>query len=182
MASLRKAGAYSKKYARPYTRVSKKRTKNFIKTTPQKKVVKFHMGNVKSFRQGKFDTIVKIISNEKIQIRDNAIESARQTITRGLEKQIPGQFYFHVKIFPHHILRENKMLTGAGSDRMQTGMQKSFGKTIGRAAMVKPNQEIFIIATSGEKQIKAVKNVLSTVKSKLPCKVKINIEKVKKKK
>jgi len=178
MASLRKAGAYSKKYARPYTRVSKKRTKNFIKTTPMKKTVKFHMGNIKDYGKGKFDILVKVISKEQIQIRDNAIESTRQTITRHLEKAIPGQFYFEIKIFPHHILRENKMLTGAGSDRMQTGMQKSFGKAIGRAALVKPGQMIFFVATSGQKQLKAVKEALSSVKPKLPCKIGVVIEQV----
>ena len=179
MASLRKAGAYSKKYTRPYTRVSKKRTKNFIKTTPQKKTVKFHMGNVNDYKKGKFDTLVKIISREQVQIRDNAIESARQTITRNLEKTIPGQFYFEIKIVPHHILRENKMLTGAGSDRMQTGMQRSFGKTTGRAALVKENQLLFFLAVSGQKQLRVVKETLSSVKSKLPCRVGVVIEKIK---
>ena len=47
MVALRKAGSYSKRYARPYTRVSKKRTQNFIKSTPQSKVVKFNIGNKK---------------------------------------------------------------------------------------------------------------------------------------
>jgi len=180
MASLRKAGAYSKKYARPYTRVSKKRTKNFIKTTPQKKIAKFHMGNLKAHKAGKFKTTVKVISGEKVQIRDNALEATRQTVHRNLEKQIPGQFYLEIKVFPHHILRENKMLTGAGSDRMQTGMQKSFGKTIGRAALVKPNQVIFTIETTDEKQIKIIRKVLNSIKSKLPCKVKISVEQTKK--
>ena len=120
MANLRKAGAYSKKYARPYTRKSKKRTKSFIKAVPQLKIAKFTMGNTKARKLGKFDTIIKIISAEQVQIRDNALEAARQTISRNLEKQIQGQYYIELKVYPHHILRENKMLTGAGSDRMQT--------------------------------------------------------------
>jgi len=179
MASLRKAGAYSKKYARPYTRVSKKRTKNFIKTTPQKKTVKFNMGNMKDFQKNKHDTMLKVISKQPIQIRDNAIEASRTTITRALDKQIPGQYYFEIRIFPHHILRENKMLTGAGSDRMQTGMQKSFGKSMGRAALVKKDQVIFFFTTSGEKNVNIIKERLRIMKSKLPCKTQILIEKIK---
>ena len=57
-------------------------------------------------------------------------------------------------------------------------MQKSFGKAIGRAALVKPNQVIFYIETSGEKQIKAIRKTLATIKSKLPCKIKVLVEKV----
>jgi len=176
MAALRKAGAYSKKYARPYTRISKKRTQNFIKSTPFSKIVKFNMGKVKKFQDDEFDTIVKVIAAERVQIRDNALESLRQTILRNIEKEFAGQFYFEIRVYPHHILRENKMLTGAGSDRMQTGMQKSFGKVIGRAAMVKKDQEIALIAISGDKQLRHLRKVLKTVKPKLPCKVRISVQ------
>ncbi|MEM4625748.1 MAG: hypothetical protein QXJ28_03230, partial [Candidatus Pacearchaeota archaeon] len=64
MASLRKAGAYSKKYARPYTRVSKKRTKNFIKAAPQPKINKFNMGLKKMFEEKKFDTVIRVLNAE----------------------------------------------------------------------------------------------------------------------
>ena len=43
MAGLRKARAYSKKRVVPYTRISKKKSKSFIKTVPQQKIVKFSM-------------------------------------------------------------------------------------------------------------------------------------------
>ncbi len=173
MVTLRKAGSYSKRYARPYTRVSKKRTQNFIKSTPQSKVVKFNMGNVKGYSENKFNTIISLSSEERIQIRDNALEATRQAVARELDKNIPGQYYFEVRVYPHHIQRENKMLTGAGADRMQTGMTQSFGKSVGRAALVKKGQEIFLIATSGDKQIRFSRATLNSVKAKLPCKVKI---------
>ena len=48
MVAIRKAGAYSKKYARPYTRVSKKKSKSFIKAVPQSKIVKFTLAGVAS--------------------------------------------------------------------------------------------------------------------------------------
>lgn len=179
MANLRKGSAYSKKYARPYTRVSKKRTKNFIKSTPASKIIKFKMGDINKFQNNEFNTLIKIIAGEQIQIRDNALESLRQTVLRNIEKELAGQFYFEIRVYPHHILRENKMLTGAGSDRMQTGMQKSFGKTIGRAAMVKKEQEIAVIAVSGDKALKHLRKVVKIIKPKLPCKVKIVVNKKK---
>lgn len=179
MVTLRKAGAYSKRYARPYTRISKKRTKNFIKASPGNKISKFNMGPKRSYDENKYDTVIRVINQEKgiVQIRDNALEAARQSISRNLEKAIPGQFYFEVRVYPHHILRENKMLTGAGADRMQTGMSKAFGKTIGRAAMVKPNQEIYLIAVSGEKATQTVREMINIIKAKLPCKTKTLVEK-----
>jgi large subunit ribosomal protein L10e len=176
MASLRKASAYSKKHARPNTRTSKKRSKAFIKTIPPIKVVKFNMGKKKKYDDNEFDVILRLISEEKVQIRDNAIEAARQSITRKLEKELPGNFYFEIRVYPHHILRENKMLTGAGADRMQSGMKHSFGKAGGRAAMIDPGKDIFLIATSGEKGIKIVRTALKAIRAKLPCKTKIQIE------
>ena len=105
MAGLRKAGAYSKRYARPYTRKSKKRSKSYIKTVPVSKVVKLKMGDLKGFEKGKFPTILKILTKEKCQIRDNSIEAVRQFLNRFLTETCVKDFYFEVKIYPHHILR-----------------------------------------------------------------------------
>lgn len=179
MVTIRKAGSYSKMYARPYTRVSKKRTKNFIKAAPSNKVSKFNMGIKKTFDENKYNAVIRVLSMHNVQIRDNALEAARQTISRHLEEKIPGLYYFEVRVYPHHILRENKMLTGAGADRMQTGMTQSFGKTTGRAALVKPGQEIYLIATSGDKQIRIVREVIDIAKAKLPCKTKVVVETIK---
>ena len=44
MASLRKANAYSKRIVVPFTRVSKRRQKSYIKVVPPQKIVKFTMG------------------------------------------------------------------------------------------------------------------------------------------
>ena len=177
MATLRKAGAYSKKYTRPNTRISKKKSKAFIKTVPQLKVVKFNIGKKEKYDSGEFDTELSIISLEKIQIRDNAIESARQFLNRKLEKAMPGNFYLEIRVFPHHILRENKMITGAGADRMQSGMKHSFGRVAGRAAILTPGKDIFLIATNGDKNMRIVKANLTSIKSKLPCKTQILVKK-----
>jgi len=135
------------------------------------------MGKLKLFREGKLNFEIRLLSKEKVQLRDNSLEACRQFINGQLEKNMKDQFYFEVKPFPHHILRENKMLTGAGSDRMQTGMQLSFGKTVGRAALIKPNQEIFFIATNNRKNSQFVQHILQKIKSKLPCKSRIVSEK-----
>ncbi len=170
---LRKAASYSKKHVRPYTRNSKVKSKAYIKTIPPKKIVKYSMGNEVAFREGKLPFVIEVISDEKVQIRDNAIESCRQYINKRMDKSFLGQYYFTIHSHPHHIQRENKMLTGAGSDRMQTGMQLSFGKAIGRAAIVRKGDPIFILAVANQKAMQETRKILVIIKSKLPCKTRI---------
>ncbi len=178
MASLRKATSYSKKTARPYTRKSRSKSKSYIKVIPHNKVVKYNLGNVQAFNEGKFKYHIKFISEERVQIRDNAIESGRLILNKHLEKKLPKQFYFQIKIFPHHILRNNKTAAGAGADRLSSGMKHSFGVTEGRAAMVAPGKEIFFVATETEQGARIARDTLSMVKAKMPCKTKIILEKV----
>ena len=176
--ALRKAGAYSKRYARPYTRKSKVKSKSYIKMVPPQKIVKFFMGNREAFEQGRLPILLRIVSEEQIQIRDNALEACRQYVNKQLENTFGNQFYFLVKVVPHHILRENKMLTGAGADRMQTGMQLSFGKAIGRAALVPPGKEIFTIAVETEKAASEARKILEKIRAKLPGKMRITTQKI----
>src|SRR3989344_44610 len=108
MPALRKASSYSKKIVRPFTRKASSRKKAYIKAVPQNKIVKFNMGNIKDFNQGKHKFVVRYVSEEKVQIRDNALESCRMLLNKLLDTGIPGQYYFAVKVYPHHVLRENK--------------------------------------------------------------------------
>ena len=176
MASLRKASAYSKKKVVPYTRVSKKKSKSFIKTVPQQKIVKFKMGNEQMFDGGKLPHTLKVISTEKVQISHNALEACRQFINKKLDKEFTGQYLLKIIPFPHHIQRENKMLTGAGADRMQTGMQLAFGRASGKSAILKTGSGIFFIAVSNPKAEIFARKVLKQVKSKLPGKTRILTE------
>ena len=171
--ALRKGSAYSKRYARPYTRVSKKRTKSYIKTVPNSRIVKFKMGDQKGYDNGEYPVQLHMISKENCQIRDNSIEAIRQYLNRFLQIKVGKEFYLEVKIFPHHILRENKMLTGAGADRMQTGMSRAFGKTMGRAALIKPNQTLFIIGVKTKKAEIEARKLIKSIKARLACKTSI---------
>ncbi len=59
-------------------------------------------------------------------------------------------YKFKIKVYPHHHIRENPLASGAGADRMSTGMKKSFGKVIGLAARVKEGQEVMEVHTKPE--------------------------------
>jgi len=176
MAGLRKASAYSKKKVVPYTRVSKKRQKSFIKTVPQQKIVKFTMGKEPLFNNGKLAHCLTLIATEKVQIRHNAFEACRQFINKKLDKELSGQYLFKVIPFPHHIQRENRMLTTPGADRMQTGMQLAYGKAVGKAAILKPNGRIFFVAVANPRAVSVARKILKQVKSKVPCKTKVLYE------
>jgi len=171
MAGLRKASAYTKRIARPFTRKSKVRKKSYIKTVPNTRIVKYKMGDIKGYDSKKFPISIAIVSKEQVQVRDNSLEAVRQFLNRFLQIKIGKEFYLEVKVFPHHILRENKMLTGAGADRMQTGMSRAFGKTIGRAALVKPGQILYIIGVKTQLEEVEARKLIKAVKARLPCKV-----------
>lgn len=177
MATLRKARAYSKKKVVPFTRVSKKRSKSFIKTVPPQKIVKFTMGNTELYNKGKLSYGLKVVMDEKCQIRHNSMEACRQYLNKKLTKDLSGIFILKIIPFPHHIQRENKMLTGAGADRMQTGMQLSFGKSSGKAAIVNKGDSVFYIAVADEKAVAYVRKLIKQIKPKLPCKIKVLYEK-----
>jgi len=167
--ALRKAAAYTHRYARPYTRKSKKKGKNYIKMYPPSKIVKMDMGDVSGFNSGRFPVMFQLISNQSIQIRDTALEAARQVVVKNLESNILGQFCAFLKKHPHHVLREHAMLTGAGADRMSKGMSLSYGTSKGRAAMVKAGEEIFTISVlNNEKAKRVARETLMMVKPKLP--------------
>lgn len=167
--ALRKGCAYSKKYTVPYTRKSKKKSKSYIKTVPNSRIVKFKMGDIKGYENGEYPIIIKVLSKERCQIRDNSIEAVRQYFNRFIQIKLGKEFYLEVKIYPHHIQRENKMLTGAGADRMQTGMARSFGKTVGRAALVKPNQVLYILGVKTPKQEAEARKLIKSTKARIPC-------------
>lgn len=165
MAKLRKGVSY-RKLERPYTRRSKFKGKAYVKCGIVSKVVRYEMGEAN--RQD-FPLTLNLVAGDALQIRHNSIEAARQTSNRLLEKVL-GKTGYHmrVRVYPHHVLRENPLAAGAGADRMSTGMAHSYGKPIGLAARVKKGQVIIQVDT--EKQhIPLVKQALRRAKCKVAC-------------
>jgi large subunit ribosomal protein L10e len=177
MVALRKANSYSKRIVVPFTRVSKRRQKSYIKVVPPQKIVKFTMGDAKGFDAGKYPIILRVLSKQDVQVRHNSLEACRQYVNKQLEKGSAGQYIFKIVPFPHHIQREHRMLTGAGADRMSSGMQLSFGKSMGKAAILKKDDELFFFAVNSEKNAALVRKLVKQVKSKLPCTIRIVDEK-----
>jgi large subunit ribosomal protein L10e len=94
-----------------------------------------------------------------------------------LEKKLgKNGFFMQLRMFPHHILRENPLASGAGADRMSTGMARSYGKTIGIAAQVTKGKILFVVSVE-EKDIEIGKKALLRAQYKLPCHCKIVMKK-----
>ncbi len=150
----------------PYTR------KEYIKSQPPVLIPKFDLGNPR----GDFPFTLRLVIEKPGQIRANALEAARQHANRYMSKKV-GEQNYHMRIvtFPHHILRENKMMAMAGADRLQDGMRLSFGTPIGRAARVRRGQTIIFIRVRPE-HIEYAKEALRRAASKIPLPSRIIIE------
>ena len=170
MAKLRKFAAYQK-LERPYTRVSKYTTKNFVRGGfPHMNVIKFDMGDPSK----EFDTVIQLKSTRAMNIRSNALESSRMTSNRLLERTLgKKEYHLRIKVYPHHVLRENALASGAGADRLSTGMKKSYGKSIGCAARVKEGQ-VLVEVRVNKANTKVGKEAMSRASKKFPCRCKIN--------
>ncbi len=172
MAKLRRASCYTK-VKRPYTRKSRKREKSYVRGAPYSKIVKFDLGN----KQADFPYRVKLISKEDVQVRHNALEASRVSVNRILVRKAgKNNYYFKIKTYPHHVLRENPIAAGAGADRFQTGMSHSFGKPIGLAAQISKGQEVMIVDVD-KKYIDVAKTALKQAIYKCPFKGRIVADK-----
>lgn len=164
MARLRKFVCY-REVERPFTRKSKYSKKNFIKVYPSSRIQRFQTGD--ATRKFKYQCVVK--SREHVQIRHNALESARVTANKAIEKVVgKGNYFLKMRVFPHHVLRENPLAKGAGADRMSTGMAHSFGKKVSSAAQVKPGQVLFELNVDAN-GLKAAKRAMKLQTYKYPC-------------
>ena len=148
---------YRRGNGQPYTR------KKYIKGKPQIKIAKFQGGQA-----GDYDYCVQLLINEKMQIRHMAIESTRLAANKAVEKVAGETAYFSkMRIYPHVLLRENKMIAAAGADRLQEGMRRAFGKAVSLAARVKAGQCIMEIHVKKD-HLEVTKKALKDACVKLP--------------
>lgn len=168
---LRPAKCY-RSLERPYTRQSQKKPrKGYVKGVPYPKITKFETGNGKK----QFPAKAYLVSKAGVQIRHNALEAARIAANKVLSDNFgEGGYFLKILIFPHHVLRENALATGAGADRFQTGMRLSFGSPIGTAARVRPEQNLIEVRYNKGGDV-AVKKALKIASSKLPLKCRVEI-------
>ncbi len=148
--------------------------KKYIHRQPASRIVNFDMGT----NNGDFEVILSLVGLERCQIRHQALESARIASNREMGKTVGrSNYHLRIRVKPYHYLRENKMISGAGADRVQDGMRKSWGKVIGIAARVKPRQALITVRTNRQ-YIKQTMVALKKAAPKIPTPCKIVFDKI----
>lgn len=164
MVTLRPSRCYREIKNKPLTRVSIHKPRlSYIKGVPASKVRQYEVGSPNQNLPVK----AVLITKRAVQIRHNAIEAARIALNKELEKKA-GKYFLKVLIYPHHVLRENRVATGAGADRFQEGMRQSYGIPVGTAARVREGQKLFEARVEQGKE-SAIKSALDMASKKLPC-------------
>ena len=138
------------------------------------------MQNFKVGKGGKYDYLVQLLINEKVQIRHSALESARLAANKPIEAAAGDSgYYSRLRVYPHNLLRENKMIATAGADRLQEGMRRAFGKAVSLAARVRKGH--CIIEVQVQKQhLNVAKKSLKNACVKLPGKPTIKVKSLRK--
>ncbi len=152
---------------RAYTR------KEYIRKIPGSRIVQYDMGNLSA----DFPLTISLALKEPAQLSHNALEAARIAANRYMQRRA-GRMGYHLKIrvYPHHIVRENPMATGAGADRVQDGMRKAFGKPVSSVAIAKADQRVLTVKTN-KRNFKDAKEALKRASMKFPVSCRIIVDK-----
>lgn len=157
---------YRRAKGQPYTR------EQYIHGSPSLKISRFTMGDSK----GKYEHKVSLLAGNTVQIRHNALEAARVAANKVLAEKLGETGYLlNLCVYPHVVLRENRMIATAGADRLQEGMRRSFGKPSGRAARLKADQAILSICVNRD-AVEYAKRALTVSAGKLPTHCRIVVE------
>ena len=151
------ARMYRKVEGQVYTR------REYMGGVPALRITQFDTGNVRA----EFPWSLTLGTEEAGQVRDIALEAARVSAVRVLEKAAPNEFRLKVRRYPHQILREHKMAMGAGADRISDGMRRAFGKPVGHAVRAEIGSELLTVYTTAA-HLDAAKEALRKAAHKLP--------------
>ena len=158
------ARMYRKVEGQVYTR------REYMGGVPNCRITQFDTGNLHL----QFPWKLSLGMEEAAQVRDIALEAARISAVRVLERTAPNEFHLKMRRFPHQILREHKMATGAGADRISAGMRRAFGKPVGHAVRAEIGSEIITVYTT-KAHLADAKEALRRASHKLPCPTRVII-------
>ena len=147
--------------------------REYMGGVPNSRISQYDMGNLKE----EFPVQLTLKSQNRVQIRHTSLEAGRIAANRVLTKSA-GVANYHLKLraFPHIVLRENKLATGAGADRVSSGMRQGFGKAVGTAARLERNQAILTVRVNPDK-VAVAKDALWRASMKFPSPCYVDVEK-----
>ncbi|KAL9643478.1 hypothetical protein ABK040_010092 [Willaertia magna] len=162
----RPARCYRWQRGKPYIK------SRFCRGVPDPKIRIFDAGRKKG-DYSLFKHCVHLVSDEKEQITNEALEAARIAANKYMLKYAgKDNFHLRIRVHPYHVLRINKMLSCAGADRLQTGMRGAFGKPLGTTARVGIGQILISIRTK-ENYAPQASEALRRAKFKFPGRQKV---------
>jgi large subunit ribosomal protein L10e len=116
--------------------------REYMGGVPAPRISTYDLGNT----SGDFPIVLNLRVKEPCQIRHTSLEAARVAANRALSKGTnPSTYHLKIRLFPHIVLREHKMATGAGADRVSGGMRGAFGKAVGTAARVQSGDTVITL-------------------------------------
>ena len=144
----------------------------YCRGVPDPKIRIFDCGNKKA-SVDQFPFVAHLVSDEKEQISSNALEAARVACNKYLIKMC-GKEAYHIRTrtHPFHVIRQNKMLSCAGADRLSSGMRHSYGKPMERAARIAIGQ-VIVSVRGKDAHRDAIIEALRRAKYKFPGRQKI---------
>ena len=123
----RPARCYRYFKSRPYPK------SRFCRGVPDPRIQRYETGT-KAATAHVFPYCVRLILLETENVSNEALEAARVSSNRYMQKTMGKAYHIRINLHPFHVLRINKMLSTAGADRLQTGMRHAFGKPYGTVA------------------------------------------------
>src|SRR2546425_1324669 len=93
--------------------------KEYMGGVPGIRISQFDIGDLRTA----FPVKIHLVAKEQCQIRHIALESARISANRYIAKKAGNAYHLKLRLYPHNVLRENKIATGAGADRISEGMR-----------------------------------------------------------
>lgn len=151
------ARMYRKVEGQVYTR------KEYMGGIPHCRVTQFDTGNVHQTYRFHYS----IHAEEAANVRDQSLEAVRVSLVRVMESVASNNYHVKVRKYPHAILREHKMATGAGADRISDGMRRAFGKPVGHAVRANIGDILFTLSFRSE-NLDSAKEAMRKAATKLP--------------
>ena len=147
--------------------------RKFMGGVPNNRIQQYDMGNLTD----ELPIVMSLKVKNRVQIRHTSLEAGRIAANRLLSKDAGvANYHLKVRVYPHIVLRENKLATGAGADRVSSGMRQAFGKNVGTAARLECNQTILTVSCT-QAAAKTAKLALWKASMKYPTPCYIDVEK-----
>ncbi len=147
--------------------------REYMGGVPNSRISQFDMGNLKA----DFPVTLTLKVKNRVQIRHTSIEAGRIAANKKLSSGAGvANYHLRVRAYPHCVLRENKLATGAGADRVSSGMRNAFGKNVSTAARLERNQAILTVHVAADK-VDVAKLALWKASMKFPSPCYVDVEK-----